>query len=170
MKIYAAGNIAMHDWRNALIAPASLDRSPSINWPIQSTTIPDVLYTGPYQHICGDECTGHVADHARLEKVQRLTALWNADIVFAWLPDISPLVLLYTELGVAHGYRRTIWGATNRDVKATGWLLYLAERSQLGATDPIAALTHMINNPEKRGFTWPAPVSSLDQDLLGSKA
>lgn len=168
MKIYAAGNITRDDWRAKLVPPYMLDRSPSITWPIQPTTIPDVLYTGPYEHICGDECTGHVAEHLKLEKTQREIAIYNADILFAWCDDISYRDF-YIELGMARGMRkRHIWLATPHH-GLHEWPKHLASRIQYGATNPIAALTYMINNPERRGFTWP-PVSSLDQDLLGSKA
>lgn len=169
MKVYCAGNITMHDWRANLVAPATLDRSPAINWPIVSTIIPDVLYTGPFQHICGDECTGHVADHARLTQIQRFNAIYAADVVYLWNDLASANMFL--EIGYAHALHKHIWIATPRSSDGLKLLSNIAERQQLGATDPIAALTHMISTPaEKRGFTWNTAASSLDQDLLGGKA
>lgn len=167
MKVYCAGNITANDWRATLIAPADLERSPVLTWPIMSTAIPDVLYTGPYTHICGDACIGHVAEHITLEKTQRLQALWNADIVFVWTEPANRETL-YIELGAARGAnKRHIWIATY-DTTIYPWLTYLATRQQFGATDPIAALTHMINNPvARKGFAFPKPSPFGNRDING---
>ncbi|MFB7333593.1 DUF559 domain-containing protein [Streptomyces adustus] len=130
--IYLAGKIGPHDWREHIVpriqeawgdAYRSQDWSEDdAEWPVLSNgAIGQFDYTGPYfvdtcshsdagcgqsEHRAGSECEGDYGN--RSITLQRcLKAIDQADIIFAWLYDLTAYGTL-AEIGYAKGRGKTV--------------------------------------------------------------
>ncbi|MFF5971107.1 nucleoside 2-deoxyribosyltransferase [Streptomyces sp. NPDC012769] len=144
--IYLAGKIGPGDWRHDLIgyqlrgAWAVDDEHPSEPWPVLKRSVLGLFdYVGPYfvsddhgcghgpsTHGCGNDGAVRCFTYENLPKRNQvrelcLSAIDTADIVFAWLDDLTAYGTL-VEIGYAKGRGKTVVIAAPETPQTFGWL------------------------------------------------
>jgi very-short-patch-repair endonuclease len=211
--IYLAGKIGSFDWREDLVPGiqdawgGSQERgADDTEWPvIPNGVIGEYDYTGPYfvgtcthsdtgcsqgEHRAGSECEGDYGE--RSVTLQRcLRAIDRADIVFAWLSDLTAHGTL-TEIGYAKGRGKTVIVASpekpgtvddfyedaveGRDRHTLGmhhlWFAFtladvvITTATPLEALKQFADLTPRLESPIEEAF-WRAYLSARPPALKG---
>lgn len=132
MKIYLAGKIGKHDWRNTIVSPDALEfinnfsgsLSPE-EWPVTKRAIFGTHdYTGPYfvacDHGCyhgetshgaglnGAGCGSSLSDKSRLSVFMACrAAIAQSDLVFAYINSLDAYGT-FVEIGMAHAMNKPI--------------------------------------------------------------
>ncbi|MFI9174886.1 DUF559 domain-containing protein [Streptomyces lincolnensis] len=217
--IYLAGKIGPSDWRHDLIgyqlrgAWEVDDDNPSEPWPVLKRSVLGVFdYVGPYfvsdDHSCGhgpnthgcgnDGCVpcftfGNLPKRTQVRELC-LAAIDTADIVFAWLDDLTAYGTL-VEIGYAKGRGKPIVIAAPEMPGTYGWLsdadevgmgiadsatndlwfAFSCATSTITAATPNDALKRVVDlfpqleSPIEEAF-WHAYLQAAPQDLSGLKS
>ncbi|MFE7648681.1 DUF559 domain-containing protein [Streptomyces phaeoluteigriseus] len=217
--IYLAGKIGPGDWRHDLIgyqlrgAWEVDDDHPSEPWPVLKRSVLGFFdYVGPYfvsddhscghgpnTHGCGNDGCVPCFTYENLPKRNRvrelcLEAIDTADIVFAWLDDLTAYGTL-VEIGYAKGRGKTIVIAAPETPQTYGWLpdtdevrmeiadsatndlwfAFSCASSTIIAATPREALKEVLRlspnleSPIEQAF-WSAYVRQMPSELSGLKA
>ncbi|MFF3912665.1 DUF559 domain-containing protein [Streptomyces sp. NPDC001852] len=184
--IYLAGKISSGDWRHDLLgwqlrgAWEHDDDTPSRSWPVIKKGVLDTFdYIGPYfisddhgcghgpgTHGCGADGCVPCYSYENLPKRSQvrelcLTAIDTADIVFAWLDDVTAYGTL-VEIGYARGRGKNVVVAapelphTFEDLSGHGlgipdgptndlWFAFSCATRTLTAQTPREALQQVVN-------------------------
>jgi very-short-patch-repair endonuclease len=217
--IYLAGKIGPNDWRHDLTgwqlrhAWEVDDAHPDEPWPVMKRSILGVFdYVGPYfvsddhgcghgsnTHGCGNDGVVPCFTYENLPKRDRvrelcLSAIDTADIVFAWLDDLTAYGTL-VEIGYARGRGkiiviaapeapRTFGWSSNADEVVLGiadsatndlWFAFSCASTIITAETPheavkeVARLFPALESPIEQAF-WDAYVQKLPRELSGLEA
>ncbi len=204
--IYLAGKIGPGDWRYDLIGYGLRgawevdDDHPSEPWPVLKRSVFGFFdYVGPYfvsddhgcghgpnTHGCGNDGAVPCFTYENLPKRNQvrdlcLSAIDTADIMFAWLDDLTAYGML-VEIGYAKGRGKTIVVVAPETPQTFGWL---SEASEVGigiadsatndlwfafscASSTIAAATP--HRRQRRGTQVPRPARSQPGHPCGAAA
>ncbi|MFF5537802.1 DUF559 domain-containing protein [Streptomyces cinerochromogenes] len=217
--IYLAGKIGPGDWRYDLIgyrlrgAWEVDDHHPSEPWPVLKRGVLGFFdYVGPYfvsddhgcghgpnTHGCGNDGAVPCFTYENLPKRNQvrelcLSAIDTADIVFAWLDDLTAYGTL-VEIGYAKGRGKTIVIAAPETPQTFGWLseanevgigiadsatndlwfAFSCASSTIAAATPLEALKEVVRlspdleSPIEQAF-WGAYVQQMPRELNGLRA